>query len=515
VLPPSTTTLTSSANPSFAGSAVTFTATVIGTIPIAGTVNFTSDAVSIPGCSAVFVTSSTNLGVAACVTSGLAVGTRAIVAAYSGNGSNAPSSSTSLSQSVLASVPGTATIVANPYGALTVLGATLVGNTITNFSNNVTIKLGPTPGGPGIATEIDFQGLNLGPNGQLSIWSGAPNQFVYLVDKSGSPSLIAGVVATPYSSGFLPPILYVKNPNGLTIAAGGAIADLEGTIVDTLGATFTSGSALINQGAIDAGYYLEIRAAAIHGGGEFRGDAITIRTFGNANNPVNGAFFLQNGLHLQASHTPSPTTPVSLAINAYGSAPQFINFNIFGSASVWMPSAWPAGSGVPANNQVVAPQGVRAAGVPDPSYGGGSIIVQSAGSIALLNGGTNDFVFPGGIVFKAATAIDTAGVLVNQGWTTTGQAFQGTFFEAPQIGSSVGFIQSYTNNLNWVNFSTFPITPVRAFQLVRNGNGTASFVPSDLVTPHLNTYSVLINAAALGQCWTCLVNPLPVNMFGP
>ncbi|HTR56646.1 MAG TPA: hypothetical protein VMM27_00570, partial [Casimicrobiaceae bacterium] len=90
------------------------------------------------------------------------------------------------------------------------------------------------------------------------------------------------------------------------------------------------------------------------------------------------------------------------------------------------------------------------------------------------------------------------------------------FFEAPVIMSSTGFIQSYTNNLNWVNFSVFPSTPVRAFVLLRNADNTASFAPSDAVTPHLNTYSVLINAAAQGQCWNpCLINSQPVNMFGP
>jgi hypothetical protein len=56
---------------------------------------------------------------------------------------------------------------------------------------------------------------------------------------------------------------------------------------------------------------------------------------------------------------------------------------------------------------------------------------------------------------------------------------------------------------------------VRAFTLVRNPSGSATFVAADAIAPHLNTYSVLINAAALGQCWTCLVNYPAVNMSGP
>ena len=134
---------------------------------------------------------------------------------------------------------------------------------------------------------------------------------------------------------------------------------------------------------------------------------------------------------------------------------------------------------------------------------------------ALVDGGTADLVFPGGIVLKAGTAIDFNGVRVDQGWTTSGQPFQGLFFEAPAIGNSKGLIQLYSNNLNWSNFSTFPTSFVRASTLQRNPNGSASFAAADGVAPHLNTYSVLIDAAAKGQCWTCLQNTQPVNMYGP
>ena len=34
------------------------------------------------------------------------------------------------------------------------------------------------------------------------------------------------------------------------------------------------------------------------------------------------------------------------------------------------------------------------------------------------------------------------------------------------------------------------------------------------LAPHLNTFSVITEAAANGQCWTCLGNPLPVDMTG-
>ena len=79
--------------------------------------------------------------------------------------------------------------------------------------------------------------------------------------------------------------------------------------------------------------------------------------------------------------------------------------------------------------------------------------------------------------------------------------------------SSGGNIQVLSNNLNWVNFSTLPHAPVRTWTLARAGDGSAQYITADSVAPHLNTYSLLIEAAANGQCWTCLVNNLPVNMF--
>ncbi len=106
------------------------------------------------------------------------------------------------------------------------------------------------------------------------------------------------------------------------------------------------------------------------------------------------------------------------------------------------------------------------------------------------------------------------GVLINQGWTTTGRTFQGVFLEAPTI-TSPSLILVYSNDLNWVNFSTMPGTFVRAWTLVKNGNGSSSFAIADSTAPHVNTYSTLSEAAANGECWTCLVNNVPVDMHGP
>lgn len=274
---------------------------------------------------------------------------------------------------------------------------------------------------------------------------------------------------------------------------------------------WTSGRDLNNAGDVDGGPSLALLGANVHGGGAFRGDAVRLHTFGSANHPVNGNEYLRNGLRL----FPSTAATVDITLNGYGTAKQVFNVLANGDATVWMPSAWPAGIAYPANGAVVMPGDARAAGVPDPAHGGGSMIVQATGSMRLVDGGTNDFVFPGAIVLKSGGTLDLNGVAIYQGWTTSGQAFQGLFFEAPAIVSPRGLIRVYGNDLNWANFSTLPAQFVRAFTLKRNADGSASFAPSDGTAPHLNTYSVLQAAAVAGACWVCLVNTQPVDMHGP
>jgi hypothetical protein len=114
--PATTTTISSSANPSVVGNSVTFTATVVGTSPT-GTVDFRDVGTSISGCSARNLSGSGNTRTATCTASMLAIGTHSIVASYSGNATNAPSSSSTLAQLVGAGVPpATPTFVDVPAG---------------------------------------------------------------------------------------------------------------------------------------------------------------------------------------------------------------------------------------------------------------------------------------------------------------------------------------------------------------------------------------------------------------
>ncbi len=406
--------------------------------------------------------------------------------------------------------PGDAAVVRNPYGPITVFGATLTGNTISNFADDTVVQLGPIAGAASSSAEFDVDGLNIGTGVRLAIRSGAPGQTVVLANTAAAGGNIAGMLSATGGNGASPPAIYVKDPNGLKVYAGGSIVSPTGLALDTLGVGWTTGRPLVNNGIIDGGTRLDLFAARIGGSGAYQGDNIALHTVGNVNNPANGAYFLDNGVQLYSS-TPGD---IAVTLNAYGATPQVINLMINGGASVWMPSTWPAGSTMPVNNAVVPTGGKRPTGSADPVYGGGSMIIQTRGSLALFDGGSHDFVFPGGIVLKAEGSLDLNGVLVNQGWTTSGKSFQGVFFESASISSSSGAIRVYGNDLNWINFSTLPATPVRTLALVRNPDSSASFFASDGTAPHVNAYSTLSNTAAAGGCWTCIVNSQPVNMSG-
>ena len=405
-------------------------------------------------------------------------------------------------------MPGTAIVVSNPYGDLTVTGGTLVGNTIYDLQPNAVIQLGTVAGSGGAALALHFQGFDIGPGNMLTLRSGAPLQVVVLYNADSSASAIAGVLQAEGGNGALPPYVYFANPNGLAVAPGGSVASTTGLTIDTLGISDLEGQPFVNEGVIDGGAYLRLQSARITGSGAFRGNNAHVSTFGNANNPIHGAYYLSNGLQFY----PSSGTAMELTLNDYGNAPQFLNLMVNGDASVFMPSDWPPAWSEPPNNLPVPLGGIRPAGVPEPSYGGGSMIVQATGSLTLRSSKSNDFVFPGAIVLKAGGTLNLNGVLVNQGWTATGKAFQGVFLESPYITSS-DTIRVATNNLNWVNFSTFPHAPVRTWQFVPMPDGSLQYVTADTVAPHLNTYSLLIEIAAAGGCWTCVVNYAPVNMY--
>ncbi len=397
-------------------------------------------------------------------------------------------------------------VAANPYGPLSVSGAAFDGTVLSNLTARVDIQLGSLPGSVGAAVEIDFQRIVVSPAQTIAIHGGAPGQVVVLRNLAAAPAVISGLLLVDEGAATAP-ALRLESAAGLEVKGSGGVMARGGAAMDTRGPLALSGGAIVNDGWINGAASLTLAGARITGGGRFYGDRVHLATFGNANNPVHGAHYLANAIAV-ASAT---GTDVALTLTGYGVVPQVFNVAVLGNATVAMPSAV-AGSSYPPNNAPVPPGGSRLPGVPDPPFGGGSLIVQAAGFLKLDGGASGDFVFPGGIVLVADGVLDVGGVTIDNGWTTGGAVFQGVFLESPHITGSAGRIDVFTNDRNWVNMSSLPRVPVRAYQFVRNAFGGALFAPADAIAPHLNRYSELSEAAANGQCWTCLVNPAPVDM---
>jgi len=198
---PSSTAIASGLNPAAPGASVAFTATVTGTAP-SGSVSFSADGGGLAGCGAVALAGSGNVRTAVCATASLAPGAHAVVAAYSGDAANAPSSSATLSQVVgrITSTTGIATS-ANPASAgsavtftATVSGVTPTGSvSFTDNASTVTgcsaVALGGGSGNVRTAT-CTTSGLVVGSHAIVASYAGDAGNTA-----SGSPTLTQSVTS--------------------------------------------------------------------------------------------------------------------------------------------------------------------------------------------------------------------------------------------------------------------------------------------------------------------------------
>jgi len=186
VIAPTTTTVSSSANPSVTGQNVTFTATVV-TVPPGGTpngtVNFLDGATPIAGCQSVAVV----LGQAQCSISTLSVGSHVITANYSGSPTTLASSgnitqvvgkadttttvTSSLNPAVFGqSVTFTATVSVDPPGA-----GTPTGTVTFNIDGNLYCQNTPLSGLTATCTLAGLPALPAGTRNVVAVYNGDAN----------------------------------------------------------------------------------------------------------------------------------------------------------------------------------------------------------------------------------------------------------------------------------------------------------------------------------------------------
>jgi hypothetical protein len=135
-LPPTTTTLASSLNPSTSGASIHLAATVSGAAAPTGTVDFRDGGSSIAGCNAIALSGGGNTPSAVCSTSSLSVGTHNIVAMYGGDANNAGSNSAPLSQVVNGSGGTSVNVALGSAGAVAFASSTFSGSFPVSAINN-------------------------------------------------------------------------------------------------------------------------------------------------------------------------------------------------------------------------------------------------------------------------------------------------------------------------------------------------------------------------------------------
>jgi hypothetical protein len=190
---PTTTSLTSSANPSIVGASLSYTATV-SPVPNGGTISFSDNATPISGCQDVPVNTST--GVATCTVTYATVGSHSITATYGGNFSYSGSISPTLVQEV------TYTVVAlydqtKPFnsGATVPIKIELRDAFGTNVSSSAIVLTvtglspSPAPGTPPSGTFTFLTLPNTGPGYQFNIRTTRypPNTYTLSFTATGDP----------------------------------------------------------------------------------------------------------------------------------------------------------------------------------------------------------------------------------------------------------------------------------------------------------------------------------------
>jgi hypothetical protein len=206
-LSPTTTTLTSSANPVETGQTVTFTATVTGGTTPAGTVTF-SDGSTVLGGGPVSLNGS---GQASVSTSSLSAGDHSISATYSGD----PTHSGSTTSSPLSQV------VANPPTA----GISSPNNNQTYALNqSVTTSFGCNEGtgGPGIASCDDSNGVDTVSGGSGTLNTASLGTFTYTVTAT-SQDTFTGKASITYTVAAAPTAMITAPSSGGTYSVGQSV----------------------------------------------------------------------------------------------------------------------------------------------------------------------------------------------------------------------------------------------------------------------------------------------------
>jgi Bacterial Ig-like domain (group 3) len=277
-LTPTTTTISSSANPSTSGQMVTFTVTV-SPAAATGTVQFFDGASSLG-------TIPLSSGTASLSTAALAVGSHAITAAYSGNSSYAGSTSSVLTQTVNTSLISTTTALTSSLNPST-------------FGQMVTFTATVSPAAA-TGTVQFFDGANsLGTiplsSGTASFSTAAPAvgshaiTAAYSGDSSYAASTSSVLTQTVNASSISTTTALASSPNpstyGQSVGFTAFVSSSSGTPTGTV--IFRDGATTLGSSALDAGGFATLSVSSLSAGthtvtAQYNGDS----TFSGSTSPA-------------------------------------------------------------------------------------------------------------------------------------------------------------------------------------------------------------------------------------
>jgi hypothetical protein len=259
--------LTSDANPSIAGTGVTFTTTIAAPqgIAVTGTVTFED------GGTALGMGNVSTAGVGTYITSSLTVGQHLIVAKYSGDPNNQAASSSVLVQTVqTAGTSVTLVSSVNPVlaNAPVMLTSTVIGKGggvtgVVTFQDG-TATLGVANVNAGVATFL-VAGLSPGIHSIIAVYDGDANNLrstSQVLSQSVVQTSTVALASSQNPSLALDPVTFTARvSNGSSSPPSGTVVFTDGTAtlgtvaLDAIGtATFTAASMTTGQHAISAAY---------------------------------------------------------------------------------------------------------------------------------------------------------------------------------------------------------------------------------------------------------------------
>jgi outer membrane protein assembly factor BamB len=432
-----TTAVASSSNPSTVGGSVTYTATVSPT-PNGGTVKFTDNAITLAGCGAVAVNTST--GKAACTTSYGAAGSHAIVASYSGD-TNFAASSGSLTQQVI-----TATAVAVlPAMANGAYGGYVTAATIQNT--------GTAPA----AIRIDYYDQNGSPVGAGDSMANLPVNGSWTVRQdngnsfpsSGGDAAQAGS-AVVYSSQPVASFVNEFAPgnvgdatsySGIQVPSGVGATLYAPTIVNNAYGGYTTGIGLLNQGNSPTNVSITYRDGS--------GAVLKTQTVSGLAAHAYHALYsgdttlaLPSGFAGTATITSSAGQPLGAVVNEVGPGGQFSSYDAVpsGSALLNVPAAlnnafggYYTGMGIQntsASSGTVTVTYYDAAGASTVK----SFTIPGNGSLGVYQGSATDGPAVGAYTATITSTLPLAAI-VNEVAPSTTSAKQSTSYNAFASGS--------------------------------------------------------------------------------